>query len=380
MHNRARRWLAVVTALAASGAGVLLVLVTGAPAVGGTPAQLPDLDQFVPSTISVIPPSATDQRYLLAFDSRVANGATASTGPMVIRGRRTSLTEPMVADQVLRSANGAETVRSSIGSLTYAISSDHSHWHYDSLNRYQLRRASDLRSVRPDNKTGFCLPDKDVTPDYCARSNPNALGVLEGIGRGYVDLYKANLEGQNIDVTNIPAGTYYLVHWANRDSSLCERSILNNVSATKLKLWPAGYGNAPYFKIAGKYETLPPPERQPRPADCPLERKKPKLTVTFPRRQNVARSKGVVAYTRCNEACWVAATAKARGLKFVGSQKLGARGRRVKSVIKTTASTQSAIVRKLRRGRAVTVKLTLSTRDNAGNNGRTLRRSVTLLP
>ncbi|MBA2631331.1 MAG: hypothetical protein H0U84_09990 [Thermoleophilaceae bacterium] len=384
MEARARRWLAFSVALGLSIAGTLGVWLVGAPAAGVSTTKLPDLDQLVPTEVSVTAVPSTEPRFSLAFDSRIGNGRAASVGPLIVSGRRSGLSEPMVAEQALMNANGSETIRPAIGGLTYETSIDHAHWHYDDFDRYQLRRASDMSLVRPDNKTGFCMPDHLFTPDYCGSSNPNALEVREGLGRGYVDLYKANVEGQNIDVTGVPAGTYYLVHWANRDSSLCESNILNNVSATKLRLWPRGYGRAPYFRALEEVDTLPPPERQPRPSNCPLERKKPKVRVQFPRRQNVKRNKGIVAYARCSESCGVATTGRARvggrAQKLIASQALGGKGRRIKALLPTTSASQRAILRSLRKGRPVSVKLTIRVRDRAGNDARPVRRTVIVLP
>jgi hypothetical protein len=55
------------------------------------------------------------------------------------------------------------------------------------------------------------------------------------------------LEGQYIDVTGVPPGDYWLVHWVNSDKEICESNYANNAAAVKIALWPNGYGVAPYF-------------------------------------------------------------------------------------------------------------------------------------
>ncbi len=81
--------------------------------------------------------------------------------------------------------------------------------------------------------------------------------MQEGLGPGYVDLYQAYLEGQSIEVTGVKAGVYYLVHRVNADSSLCESNLSNNAAASKIRLWPNGYGVAPYVSVLEDFEQFP---------------------------------------------------------------------------------------------------------------------------
>ena len=78
-------------------------------------------------------------------------------------------------------------------------------------------RLTDGSLVRPSEKTGFCLGDRyeaeaevegkpaqaDWT-DECGRDQPGLLSVRQGISPGYGDDYDPGLEGQFVDVTNVP--------------------------------------------------------------------------------------------------------------------------------------------------------------------------------
>ena len=186
--------------------------------------------------------------YRLAFGSTI--DTSANGGPLIIKGDRSSTAEPMIADQIIDVDTDPDTVRADIGQLIYEAFPDslsHRHWHFKAFVRYQLRSTSDLSLVRPDNKAGFCMSDPDYAPDFCGSLKPDALTVDEGLGPGTSDYYPPTLEGQYIDVTGVPPGDYWLVHWVNSGKEICESNYANNAAAVKIALWPNGYGVAPYF-------------------------------------------------------------------------------------------------------------------------------------
>jgi Lysyl oxidase len=198
--------------------------------------------------------------YRLAFASTVDNAAVA--GPLIIKGHRLSTADPMMADQIIELSDGSQMTRPHMGQLIYEQYPDslsHRHWHYKAFVRYQLRATSaGLPIVRPDNKAGFCLSDPMYAPDFCGSLKPEALGVDEGLGPGTTDYYNPNLEGQYIDITDVPPGDYWLLHWVNSGKEICESDYANNAAAVKIALWPHGYGIAPYFTLKEAVEPFPP--------------------------------------------------------------------------------------------------------------------------
>jgi len=60
--------------------------------------------------------------------------------------------------------------------------------------------------------------------------------VREGISPGFGDDYVPEKEGQSIDVTRVPSGRYVLVHRANPERVLRERSYRNNAASVLLRL------------------------------------------------------------------------------------------------------------------------------------------------
>jgi hypothetical protein len=194
-------------------------------------AALPDLDQAPPDAVSVV---AKDGRLLLVFASAVDN---VGPGPLVVYARRAG--DVMHAWQVI--GDDRYALRTP---LRYVRSATHQHWHLPGFERYELRR-TDGALVGQDHKTGFCLRDAyetralnrpPVWNGECGRRQPDARTVRQGISPGFGDDYVPQKEGQSIDVTGLPPGRYVLVHRANPDRELRERSYANNAASVLVEL------------------------------------------------------------------------------------------------------------------------------------------------
>lgn len=130
-------------------------------------------------------------------------------------------------------------------------------WHFIGFDRYELRRAGDLALLVRDHKSGFCIADHygiaqgvpHGPPRFlssCAQFNPRARSVVEGSSVGYTDRYPANFHGQNLDVTHVPAGRYWLVHRTNSDFHLRETHYGDDASSKLVRIaWPHGHDDAP---------------------------------------------------------------------------------------------------------------------------------------
>jgi hypothetical protein len=207
---------------------------------------LPDLEQEIPTEL-VITRAARAPHWRLGFRSAVRN---VGDGPLIISGRRpVPGAETMVADQVIERDGAPAAVAGGAGRLRYVRSPDHRHWHLLGFDRYELRRPGG-RAVVTDRKSGFCLGDRyQVTgrelaarapePVYrsrCGLDHPELMGIREGISVGYGDDYVANLEGQWLPLDHLRAGRYLLVHRANADGRLRERTRANNTASVLFKL------------------------------------------------------------------------------------------------------------------------------------------------
>ena len=242
------RWL---LALIASLLGVALA--AGAVFVlRGSAAEelLPDLDQAVPSALSVI---QVGDSYRLTFASAVDN---VGRGPLLIEGTRPDeQARTMTVRQLVRRDDGSTRTLLTAARLRYVRSETHAHWHLLGFEGYELRRAADATLVGPDRKTGFCLgdrydtnarvrienePRRAVWTGECGRGGPGLLAVSEGISPGYGDDYVPRLEGQYVDVTSVPEGRYVLVHLANPSRTVEESDQSNNAASVLLELRRTG--------------------------------------------------------------------------------------------------------------------------------------------
>jgi hypothetical protein len=241
------RWLAVLVVSAAgvalAAAGVLLLRDDGPEEL------LPDLDQAVPARLEIV---EEGDSFRLVFASAVDN---VGRGPLLIEGERPDRETPaMAVSQLVRRTDGSARAREAPGELLYAETETHDHWHLLAFAVYELRNAADGTLVRPSEKTGFCLgdryetegadvegkPARAVWTDECGRDQPGLLTLRQGISPGYGDDYDPGLEGQFVDVTNVPAGRYVLVHRSNPERALEESDYENNAASVLIQLRRSG--------------------------------------------------------------------------------------------------------------------------------------------
>lgn len=225
---------------------------------------LPDFDQRPPTDLSITTVVRGKRRHhLLGFDSATDN---IGLGPVVIKARRSSRRVPfMRASQVVRLAvGGRRQTFPRVGVLRYVYSSSHSHWHVMGFQRYELRRPSSHALLLRDRKSGFCLADHyahapgrfalepraPVFTGYCEQGRPEAMSVHQGTSVGYTDRYPSHFHGQNLDLTGVKAGTYVLVHRANRRFLFRELRYENNAASLRIRIaWPHGRAKAPSVRV-----------------------------------------------------------------------------------------------------------------------------------
>ena len=198
----------------------------------------------------------------LSFDAAFDN---VGAEPLRIEGHKSeNASGRMVADQVISYSDGSTRLNQDVGELQFAESEDHRHWHFFQFMRYELARPADEEAVAPDQKTGFCLGDRyntdpsdtlpreppmpgafDVPPsnDWCAQNEPDRTTLTMGLSVGHGDNYKAFLDGQSIDITDVPEGHYYLVHRLN--ASVSESDYSNNAASVLLELQRPNGSDAP---------------------------------------------------------------------------------------------------------------------------------------
>lgn len=261
--------LPALAVLLAALAMVVVVRPAGAQQAPALQPQVPDITQDVPKQISVIPQQLGGRRhYRLAFRSAAENRFPGRTGggAVVLVGRRPNLgTKTMTVDQHIDLFDphtgriDTQEVHRNVGTMRFVTAADHQHWHLVGFERYELRRASSHRLVTRDRKTGFCVGNRyefkagsrlasrasaAVSPQLtfrdfsqeCGKSQPTILSVTVGLSPGWGDDYKPLVEGQFIDITEVPSGRYVLVHRVNPSRKIRESDYTNNASSVLLDI------------------------------------------------------------------------------------------------------------------------------------------------
>lgn len=121
----------------------------------------------------------------------------------------------------------------------------HNHIHLEAWAAYRLRELLDGGGVgdvvAESGKTSFCLldtflhdaslPGASTVPVYRACE-----GSVQGISAGWADLYHRRLYGQNIDVKEVPRGTYWLEVEVDPDNHILEAEEGNNVTRIPVEI------------------------------------------------------------------------------------------------------------------------------------------------
>ena len=247
---------ALAAATAVATLGPVAALVPSAASQGAAPV-LPDLIQDVPKQVRAGHAHARDGSrtagFAISFDSAVRNVGPGPLHISAIRGADGS----MVADQVLHGGS-AETSPvagrvSRIGHMRYVTTHGHRHWHLLRFERYALRSLERPGLVVRDRKQGFCLSN-GYANGWCSQNQPGAAQVDMGlrVDPTYADVYKARVEGQEIQVTRTtaPSGRYDLVNTANPALRIHEASTANDSSSVEISLtWPRERDRAPRVRV-----------------------------------------------------------------------------------------------------------------------------------
>jgi hypothetical protein len=209
--------------------------------------RFPNLVQRPPSALTLS--RGRNGHWLLGFTSMVDN---RGPGIVWIRGTRAAGAHVMEVRQLVQLASGGVRADASSGELHYVVAPPHYHWHLLGFDHYELRSAGDFALRVRDYKSGFCIADHwghaigvpHGPPRFagnCEQFNPKARFVEEGSSVGYTDRYPAFFHGQQLDVTRLPAGRYWLVHRANEDFHLRELRYSDDAASLLVRLaWHRG--------------------------------------------------------------------------------------------------------------------------------------------
>lgn len=172
----------------------------------------------------------TSSRPLLRFATAIGN---AGPGHLQVRGtiegRMTRGTQEIVDEA------GRILARKDVG--TFELHDDHGHFHVTGVARYELRRGD--RSgplVQRGRKISFCMEDSVKVESSAGPSRiPLCTRTIQGITRGYVDVYSADLPEQFFDMGPLASGEYTIVIQLDPTRKFLEASRSNNLAWLRLR-------------------------------------------------------------------------------------------------------------------------------------------------
>lgn len=229
---------------AAVGGGMDCVLA----ATGEAGGLYPDMRTVVPRHLQLVHSNGRD---ILRFSNGIAN---TGAGPWAIRPFFDLTVEPPVtrAIQEIRNSDGEVVLEHGAGE--YVFHPTHNHWHIGDVAQFEIHAPSldpedgPSEDVLGENsvKVTFCLIDwyalegNSPTSERefwdCSRS-------YQGVSAGWVDQYHHATPGQDLDLTGVADGTYYLVSTANPEGVFLEADYTNNTAWTRFELYTSGKGN-----------------------------------------------------------------------------------------------------------------------------------------
>jgi hypothetical protein len=160
---------------------------------------------------------------------------------------------PQKANQQFLDASGNIVATCSTGSVS-VYHPAHKHFHISGVASFAVHSGNvDGPIIGESLKVTSCLIDwvrlEGNSPDS-ERGYSSCDSGVQGISPGWVDQYHMALEGQSIDITGSPVGTYYLVSKSNPDGFFIEKSLKNNEAWVKFNLLRDSNGN-PKIEITG---------------------------------------------------------------------------------------------------------------------------------
>lgn len=211
----------------------------------GSAALLPDLVEELPQHLAI---ENDHQREWLRFSSTHWN---AGLGKLQIRGG--GQIAPCVLDgvaydqctyatQELLDATGGVVQTQPAG--TAFFHPQHNHWHQAAVADFQIRRgAIDGPIVAAGNKTTYCFIDLDKSAmigSNNTRTYFECNGDFQGLTPGWGDEYHHSTPLQELEVTGLAAGVYYLTHEVDPLDHWLESDETNNFTWVKFRLGRKG--------------------------------------------------------------------------------------------------------------------------------------------
>lgn len=199
--------------------------------------------------VSALPP---DLRALPARDFSIANSGgnrylrlsttswNGGTGPLhVVAGETDPANDTQVVYQRVYNDDGSYQ---QYQAGRFVWHEEHAHTHFDDYATYTLDPfVAPGASQRASTKTTFCIIDTDKVNLSLPGAPSNAQyqfcnAQAQGLSVGWGDTYTWNLAGQEIDITGLPDGDYYVTVQVDPKRRIIESNEANNSSTIAIRI------------------------------------------------------------------------------------------------------------------------------------------------
>jgi glucose/arabinose dehydrogenase len=130
------------------------------------------------------------------------------------------------------------------GTFSFPGHGTHTHWHFDNFANYYLRAATGTNGdtvgaiLKSSDKVSFCVTEGTAydlslpgAPQFAVHSCSN-----QGISVGWADIYDRGIEGQDIIITGVADGVYWLETVVDPSNLLREINDANNADRIKIRI------------------------------------------------------------------------------------------------------------------------------------------------
>jgi hypothetical protein len=200
----------------------------------------PDIRTVVPRHLQLV---HSDGRDILRFSNGIAN---TGDGPWAVRPENDLDLNVTHAIQEIRDSDGQVVFECEAS--TFAFHPAHNHWHIGDIALFEIREGTPSGPIVGGNsrKVTFCLIDwyaLEGNSPTIEREFWDCVAGYQGVSVGWVDQYHQATPGQDLDLTGVPDGMYYLVSTANPEGVFLEEDYTNNMAWVSFRLYTAGNGN-----------------------------------------------------------------------------------------------------------------------------------------
>lgn len=212
------------------------------------PPLYPDIVEALPAQLQI---QKAQQRDTLRFTTVHLN---VGAGPLQVRGGGQIAPcvidgilydQCTVATQQILDAQGRVSREQPAG--TALFHPQHNHWHQGAVALFDLRTTLNDPSTALANgvKITFCFVDVVFIGDPGTRKDhpvnyAECNGDLQGLDPLWGDSYHQSTPLQELDVTNVADGVYYLTHTADPENHWAESDETNNFAWVKVRIYTQG--------------------------------------------------------------------------------------------------------------------------------------------